>query len=470
MLMYRKHRKHHIHFVGIGGIGMSGIASVLLELGYEVSGSDIRHSSVIRRLVASGARVTIGHRPENIDGCDVVVTSSAVSSDNPEVKEAWRRQIPVIPRAQMLAELMRLKRFGIAVSGTHGKTSTTSMIGVVLQHAGLDPTLIIGGQVKSMGTNARWGQGEFLVAEADESDGSFLYLTPSIAVVTNIEEEHLDYYRDIHQIKEAFTQFLRGVPFYGAAILCGDDQDLMECSASVRRRTITYGISEANDVRAVRVSFEGYGASFEVWNGTKRLGDLSLKVPGLHHVRNSLAAIAVGLELELPFQAIKEGLESYRGVGRRFEVLLDREDLTIVDDYAHHPTEIQATLKAARACFPRRRLVVLFEPHRYSRTLALMDDFALAFDEADRLYITDIYPASEEPIVGISGERLANRIRAHWPGELDFVGAPENLPQRVLKDLRYGDVIMTMGAGKIGRIVKELVARVSEQDVASGIG
>ena len=468
--MYRKHRKHHIHFVGIGGIGMSGIASVLLELGYKVSGSDIRHSSVIRRLVSAGAKIFIGHRPENIEGCDVVVTSSAISAGNPEVEEAWKRQIPVIPRAQMLAELMRLKRFGIAVSGTHGKTSTTSMIGAVLQHAGLDPTLIIGGQVKSMGTNARWGRGEFLVAEADESDGSFLYLTPSIAVVTNVEEEHLDYYRDIRHIKEAFTQFLRGVPFYGAAILCGDDQDLMECSASVRRRTITYGISEDNDIRAVGISFEGYTSSFEVWNGANCLGDLSLKVPGLHHVRNSLAAIAVGIELELPFEVIKEGLESYRGVGRRFEVLLDREDLTIVDDYAHHPTEIQATLKAARACFPKRRLVVVFEPHRYSRTLALMDDFALAFDEADRLYVTEIYPASEEPIVGISGERLANKIKEQWPGDVTFIGAPENLPDVLIDKLSYGDVLVTLGAGKIGRIVREMLERTLEQDVTSEIG
>ncbi|OCC14753.1 UDP-N-acetylmuramate--alanine ligase [Dissulfuribacter thermophilus] len=461
--MYRKIRKHHIHFVGIGGIGMSAIASVLLELGYKVSGSDIRHSSTIQRLVKLGAHISIGHKPENVHGADVVVTSSAVSKQNPEVLEAMRVQIPIIPRAQMLAELMRLKRFGVAVSGTHGKTSTTSMIGAVLEAANIDPTLIIGGQVKSLGTNARWGRGEFLVAEADESDGSFLYLTPSIAVVTNIEEEHLDYYKDLEHIKQTFTNFLKKVPFYGAAIICGDDPNLLECAKFIKKRTITYGVSEGNYIQAKNIQYKGYGSSFEVWKDNEFLGDITLKVPGLHNVRNSLAAIGVGLELELPFEVIRSGLERYRGVGRRFEILLDTEELTLVDDYAHHPTEIQATLKAARACFPGRRLVVLFEPHRYSRTLALMDAFQTCFDEADRLYLTEIYPASEKPIVGITGRRLASTIQQKWGGEVQFVQDPFLLPEKVMEDIKPGDVILTLGAGNMGKIGKTIAELVNEQ-------
>ncbi len=466
--MYRKNRKHHVHFIGVGGIGMSGIASVLLELGYKVSGSDLRNSSTIKRLTASGALISIGHRADNVHGADVVVVSSAVSKDNVELKEAKRHGIPVIPRAQMLAELMRLKKFGIAVSGTHGKTSTTSMIGAALEEAGIDPTLIIGGQVLSIDTNARWGSGDFLVAEADESDGSFLYLTPSIAVVTNIEEEHLDYYKDLEAIKRSFTSFLNKVPFYGALILCGDDENLMDCATFIRKRAITYGIEKGNCIQARNIEYKGYGSEFEVWFEGKCLGGISLNVPGLHHVRNSLAAVGVGIELELPFETIARGLERYRGVKRRFEILYDSSELTIIDDYAHHPTEILTTLKAARACFPSRRLVVAFEPHRYSRTMALMQEFKCAFDEADRIIITEIYPASEEPIVGITGKRLAREVEQSFGKIVDFVENTFELPEYLQSVVRPSDVVITLGAGSIGRVAHKIVEALSGHKIETG--
>jgi len=463
--MYRKRQRRHIHFVGIGGIGMSGIASVLLELGYHVSGSDIRNSPTVQRLILGGARVNIGHSRENVRDADVVVTSSAISRENPEVLEAMALGIPVIPRAQMLAELMRLKKFGIAVSGTHGKTSTTSMIASVLGAGRIDPTVIIGGQVRALGTNARWGNGEFLLAEADESDGSFLYLTPSIAVVTNVEEEHLDYYKDINEIKDAFRAFLEKVPFYGAAIVCGDDPNLLDCIKGIKKRVITYGLFQDNAIQAKNVEFEARGSFYEVWEQEGLLGTVRLRVPGLHHIRNSLAAIAVGLELGMPFEEIKSGLEEYDGVGRRFEILLDSEMITVVDDYAHHPTEIQATLKAARMCFPSRRLVVLFEPHRYSRTMALMDAFSVSFQEADRIFVTEIYPASESPIVGVSGERLARAIQNVWGGEVTLVRDPFDLPERVIPELVPGDVVLTLGAGSIGKIGKRIAELLDEKRV-----
>jgi UDP-N-acetylmuramate--alanine ligase len=446
------YRKQQIHFVGIGGIGMSGLAHVLLNLGYRVSGSDLRETEITRALSRLGGIIYRGHAPENVLGADVVVTSSAIRQDNPEVQGAEAAQIPIIPRAAMLAELMRLKKFGIAVAGAHGKTSTTSMISSVLNAGGLDPTVIIGGKVNGLGSNAYWGQGEFLLAEADESDGSFLRLTPSIAVVTNIDREHLDYYRDMEDIVRCFSEFLDRIPFFGLSILCGDDPNLEEIIRSLKKRTMTYGVGPGVDLQARDIVFEGMGMSYQAWWHGSELGDVRLRFPGIHYVRNSLAAMAVGLELEVPFADIRKGLSAYQGVGRRFEILGEAEGITVVDDYAHHPTEIRATLKAARGCWPERRLVVLFEPHRYSRTQALMEEFATAFEDADELWLTEIYPASETPVVGVSGERLARTIVDRRTDPIHFVGSCQDLPAAVLPYLDAGDIVLTLGAGSIGNI------------------
>lgn len=460
------YKKQHMHFVGIGGIGMSGLAKVLLNLGYRVTGSDLRETEITRSLRKLGGTIYRGHAPENIQGADVVVISSAVRENNPEVQEAYSAQIPVIPRAEMLAELMRLKKFGIAVAGAHGKTSTTSMISSVLRAGGLDPTVIIGGKVNGLGSNACWGQGEFLVAEADESDGSFLRLTPSIAVVTNIDKEHLDYYTDLNAIIRCFLDFIDKVPFYGLAILCGDDPYLREMLPAVKKRVMTYGTGPEFDLQARDITFEGLGVSFNAWWQNSELGEIQLKVPGLHHVRNSLAAMSLGLELEIPFHKIQTGLISYEGVSRRFEILGETEGVTVVDDYAHHPTEIQATLSAARACWPERRLVVLFEPHRYSRTQTLMDDFTTAFGEADELWLTEIYPASESPIVGVSGKRLARNIRDKRGGPVHYVESCGDLPGAIGPSLQEGDVVMTLGAGAIGRIGPKILNMLKTKESA----
>ena len=457
------YKKQHIHFIGIGGIGMSGLAQVLLTLNYSVSGSDLRSSEITRRLEKMGASIFKGHRAEQVRDADVVVVSSAIRDDNPELQAARLAGIPVIPRAEMLGELMRLKKFGIAVAGAHGKTSTTSMVASVLQSAGLDPTVIIGGQVKGLGSNAHWGKGEFLVAEADESDGSFLKLTPSIIVVTNIDREHLDYYAGLEEIKKSFAFFMDRIPFYGMTITCGDDPVLMEVVAEVGKRNITYGTGRGCDLQARNISFEGTRVSFDaVWHDAV-MGRVSLSVPGLHHVRNALAAMAVGIELGLSFDEIREGLTKYRGVGRRFEFIGEAGGITIVDDYAHHPTEIRATLKAARAAWPDRRIIVLFEPHRYSRTKALMDEFATAFQEADQLYLTEIYPASEKPIVGITGKRLAETIREHSSCPVEFVASVDELPEAALPALKQADVVMTLGAGAIGKMGPRLLELLSRR-------
>jgi UDP-N-acetylmuramate--alanine ligase len=437
------YKKQHMHFIGIGGIGMSGLAKVLLNLGYRVTGSDLRETEITRSLKKLGGTIYRDHAPENIQGADVVVISSAVRENNLEVQEAYSAQIPVIPRAEMLAELMRLKKFGIAVAGAHGKTSTTSMISSVLRAGGLDPTVIIGGKVNGLGSNACWGQGEFLIAEADESDGSFLRLTPSIAVVTNIDREHLD-----------------------LAILCGDDPYLREMLPAVKKRVMTYGTGPESDLQARDITFEGLGVSFNAWWQNSELGEIQLKVPGLHHVRNSLAAMSLGLELEIPFHKIQTGLISYEGVSRRFEILGETEGVTVVDDYAHHPTEIQATLSAARACWPERRLVVLFEPHRYSRTQTLMDDFTTAFGEADELWLTEIYPASETPIVGVSGKRLTRNIRDKRGGPVHYVESCGDLPRTIVPSLQEGDVVMTLGAGAIGRIGPKILDMLKTKESA----
>ncbi|MGQ9745046.1 MAG: UDP-N-acetylmuramate--L-alanine ligase [Dissulfurimicrobium sp.] len=457
------YKKQHIHFIGIGGIGMSGLARLLLNLGYTVSGSDLRDTEITRALSQMGGVIYKGHAADNIKGADVVVYSSAIKNTNPEIQAALSSGIPVIPRAEMLAELMRLKKFGIAVAGAHGKTSTTSMVASVLNAAGLDPTVVIGGKVKSLGTNACWGKGEFLVAEADESDGSFLRLTPSIAIVTNIDMEHLDYYSNKEEILDSFAAFLERTPFYGLVILCGDDPMIQEILPRIRKRVMTYGTGHGVELEARDMVFEGFSVSYTAVRKGVKLGRISLKVPGLHHLRNSLAAMAVGLELDIPFEQIQHGLHAYEGVGRRFELIGEVDGITVVDDYAHHPTEIEATLKAARCCWPERRLVVLFEPHRYTRTKALMEEFAMAFKEADDIWITEIYPASETPIVGVNGERLARVVKDRAECPVHFVKTCDDLPDALSGHLRPGDVVFTLGAGSIGRIGQKILNKLKNR-------
>ncbi|MEF3168491.1 MAG: UDP-N-acetylmuramate--L-alanine ligase [Deltaproteobacteria bacterium] len=462
------YKKQHIHFVGIGGIGMSGIAHVLLELGYTVSGSDLRENDATRRLERLGGRIWRGHEAGHVKGADVVVVSSAVKEDNPEIQAAIEAGIPVIPRAEMLAGLMRLKKYGIAVAGAHGKTSTTSMTASVLRAGGLDPTMIIGGMVKAFGTNACWGNGDFLVAEADESDGSFLRLCPCIAVVTNIDREHLDHYRDLQDIQKAFVEFLERIPFYGISILCGDDPILAsDVLPRLPGRVMTYGTRPCLDLTAQGIAFDGMRSSYTAYLRDRPIGEIRLRVPGIHHVRNSLAALAVGLELDIPFSSIQKGLADYEGVGRRFEVLGEPQGILVVDDYAHHPTEIKATLAAARGCWPDRRIIALFEPHRYTRTSALMEEFATAFADADELWITEIYPASERPIVGVSGERLARRIREVGNRPVHYAPTCQDLLYEASVSLAPGDVVFTLGAGSIGALGPKLISLLNQRERAT---
>jgi UDP-N-acetylmuramate--alanine ligase len=448
--MYRKDLR--IHFVGIGGIGMSGIAELLLNLGYRVSGSDLRKSDITDRLSQLGAEIRVGHTAENVpeDG-HVVVFSSAVKADNPEVAEAHRRKIPVIPRAEMLAELMRMK-YGIAIAGTHGKTTTTSMVATILAAAGWDPTAVVGGKLNSLGSNAKLGQGEFLVAEADESDGSFLKLSPTVAVVTNIDPEHLDFYSGIGQIKETFLHFINKVPFYGFAVLCLDHPNVQELIPSVAKTFVTYGFSAHADYRADRVVSEGMSNRFRVIRCGEALGEVTLKAPGLHNVSNALAAAAVAAELGISFERIRAGLADYDGVARRFQVKGERNGVTVVDDYGHHPVEIRATLAAARQVWPSRRIVVGFQPHRYSRTQSLFRDFLSAFHDADLLFVFDVYPAGEEPIPGASGERLCEAIREHGHKAAIYAGKAGDALSTVVAELCAGDIFLTMGAGDVWKL------------------
>lgn len=446
--MYKKKAKH-IHFVGIGGIGMSGIAEVLLNLGYQVSGSDLRETAITRRLKAMGGTINQGHQAEWIAGANVVVTSTAVKTDNPEVTAAHEQHIPVIPRAEMLAELMRLKKFGIAIAGSHGKTSTTSMVGWLLGQAGLDPTVIIGGTVNAFGTNAKLGEGEFLVAEADESDGSFMKLSPVVEVVTNIDLEHLEFYKDINEIKETFLQFISKIPFYGAAIICIDDPNIAEIFQFIDKRVITYGMTAQAEVHAREIKTEGLESSFDVYRNDELLGRVTITQPGLHYVYNSLAAVCVGLELDISFPVIAEALAGFSGVHRRVEVKGEKQGVMVVDDYGHHPTEVKATLAAMRGAWPKRRLIVLFQPHRYSRTQGLFKEFCTAFHEADVLVMTDIYAASEDPIEGVSGETLLQATRQHGQRQTHFVAQVDDLASEVVPLLKRGDVVLTLGAGNI---------------------
>jgi UDP-N-acetylmuramate--alanine ligase len=453
MVMLRKTRR--IHFVGIGGIGMSGIAEVLINLGYEVTGSDLEEGTTVQRLRSLGGKVTRGHRPENVGDCDVVVVSSAVRADNPEVLEARRRQIPVIPRAEMLAELMRIK-YGIAIAGSHGKTTTTSMVAQVLSGAGLDPTILIGGRLEVLGSNAKLGRGDLLVAEADESDGSFLRLTPTIAVVTNIDAEHLDHYGSLPSLQDAFADFLNKVPFYGVGIVCLDDARVQEIMPRLSRRLVTYGFSAQADLSAAAIDLKQFHAGFDVLLQGRKLGRIDLNVPGRHSVANALAAVAVGLDLEIPFAAIAAELKQFHGADRRFQLKGETGGVMVIDDYGHHPVEILATLSAAKKGWGRRTVVV-FQPHRYSRVRALLTEFARAFYDADVLAVTDIYPAGEAPIPGVTAEAVASAIEDHGHKDVTLVKDLKEVPGWLKGRVREGDMVITLGAGSVWKAGDEFL-------------
>jgi len=437
---------------------MSGIAEVLVNLGFRVSGSDLKASNVTDRLQAMGVEIFEGHAAENVGQPHVVVRSTAVRDDNPEVVEANRRSIPVIPRAEMLAELMRLKPHTVAVAGSHGKTTTTSMVATVLGHAGLDPTMVVGGVVGAFGSNAHLGTSDLMVVEADESDRSFLMLTPTIAVVTNIDREHMDYYHDMDDVRSCFANFVNKVPFYGSSVLCLDDPNVQAIIPLLERRRMTYGLSAQADVSAHGIKYDSsFGSNFTVWRGSDVVGDVTLRVPGMHNVYNSLAAIAVGFELEVSFKKIAEGLNSFTGAGRRFQAKGEVNGVLVVDDYGHHPTEIRATLAAAKLGSGGRRIVVLFQPHRYSRTHDLMQEFARSFNNADVLFITDIYAASEDPIEGVSSEALTTEIKRFGHKEVTYIGGLENAVASLQSYVQPGDLVLTLGAGTVNRISDQLV-------------
>jgi UDP-N-acetylmuramate--alanine ligase len=454
MVSFRNFQR--IHLVGIGGIGMSGIAEVLLTLGYSVSGSDTKPSTTTERLQDLGAVVYEGHKASNVEGAHVVVISSAVKADNPEVKEAHKRKIPVIPRAEMLAELMRLK-YGIAVGGAHGKTTTTSMVASILTAAHLDPTFVIGGKVNQSGTTARLGRGEYFVVEADESDRSFLLFAPVVAVVTTIDREHLDQYTSLEDIQNAFVDFVNRVPFYGAAILCLDEPNVQAIIPSVKRPILTYGVSSQADLVISDIRLEGLASEFRLTYKGEDLGPFHLShPPGIHNVRNAAAAAAVALYLNVPSDLIREGLAKFGGVSRRFDIKGAVNDITVIDDYGHHPAEIRATLEAARGC-KFNRLLILFQPHRYSRTQHLWEDFRSAFNQADILVLTDIYGASELPIPGVTSEALAAAIREAGHKNVHYRRSMHDSIEFLLKNAKPGDAILTVGAGNVSRASNELM-------------
>jgi UDP-N-acetylmuramate--alanine ligase len=458
--MFRKTQQ--IHLVGIGGSGMSGIAEVLLTIGYKVTGSDLQASDTTRRLEELGGRIFVGHQESNVGEAQVVVISSAVSAQNPEVVAAKAKQIPVIPRAEMLAELMRLK-FGVAIAGAHGKTTTTSMVANVLAQGGLDPTMVIGGKVNALGSHARLGRGDLLVAEADESDGSFLRLSPTIVAVTNLDREHLDHYGSMERITECFLEFINKVPFYGLAVLCADDDRLRALFPNIVKRYQTYGLSEREGVTpdffATEINLNQWGAEFRAQYRGRNLGPFRLAVPGRHNVSNALVAIAIGIELDVPVDLIRKALAAYTGVERRFHLRGEAKGIMVVDDYGHHPTEIKATLAAAKQGWGDRRLVVLFQPHRYTRTRDLLEDFAKAFDQSDVLFLTEIYAAGEQPIPGVSGTRLADIVRVAGHPSVTFVEQKDTLVDQVLPHLKSGDLVITLGAGDIWKTGLGLLAR-----------
>ena len=465
--MFRHVKK--IHFIGIGGIGMSGIAEVLCNLGFEVTGSDIKRSRNTDRLEElHGVKIFEGHAEENVGGAQVVVYSSAVKDDNPEVQIAKRKGIPVIPRAEMLAELMVLKPYSVAVSGTHGKTTTTSMVATILGHAGVDPTTVVGGVVETFGSNARLGKSDWFVTEADESDRSFLMLYPTIAVVTNIDKEHMESYKGMDDVVQCFTDFVNKVPFFGAAIICLDDPNVQLIIPHIKRRRVTYGMTAQADISAHNIVYnDHFGSTFSVLRGHDVLGEISLPVPGLHNVYNALAATAVGLELDVSFDKIVEALAGFRNANRRFQFKGEVNGITVVDDYGHHPTEILATLAAAKNGSGGRRTVVVFQPHRYTRTQELFDEFALAFNNADVLFVLDIYAASENPIEGISAEVLTENIKKYGHKAVTYIGGLESAADSVIPVLHEGDLVITLGAGTVTRLSEEILAKLNETAAAA---
>ncbi|MDP9035831.1 MAG: UDP-N-acetylmuramate--L-alanine ligase [Myxococcota bacterium] len=457
-------RVRHVHFVGIGGIGMSGLAEILRTLEFDVSGSDLKPNENTRRLESLGVRVFLGHVTDNVTGADVVVYSSAIDSNNPEIAHARALEIPIIPRAEMLAELMRV-RYAVTIAGSHGKTTTTSLVATVLRAAGLDPTVVVGGKVNALGSNARLGEGDLFVAEADESDGSFLKLTPTIAVVTNIDAEHLDYYGTHEAVKEAFVQHVNRVPFYGLCVLCVDHPSVQEILPRIERRHLTYGVSRQADYRAKNARYAGLATHFEAFRRDERLGEFVVHMPGAHNVLNALAAIAVADELEVPLDVTREAVAAFHGVQRRFTVIGQpsyfrhgkQGDVMIIDDYGHHPAEIEATLDAAQRGFDRR-VVVAFQPHRYTRTKLLFDEFTRAFNKADVLLVTDVYPAGEAPIAGASGHALTEAIRAHGHRAVSFVADKRQVARALLNVVQPGDMVIALGAGDINASARELHA------------
>jgi len=452
-------RIKNIHLVGIGGIGMSGIAEVLLNMGYTVTGSDIKKSETTDRLSRLGSKLSMGHSIENIGNADVIVVSSAIKDDNPEVIAARSRNIPVIARAEMLAELMRLK-YGIAIAGSHGKTTTTSMISTVLAYGGFDPTIVVGGRLKALGTNAHLGNGKFMVVEADESDGSFLMLSPVIAVLTNIDDEHLDHYDNIDNLEYAFSQFLNKIPFYGLSVVCLDCSRIKSNVARFKKRLITYGFSEESDFKAGDVRIKGFQTKFKVLYKDSLLGQVRLDVPGRHNAQNSLASFAVGMELGMSFEDVKKGLRGFKGIDRRLQVKGEIKGVLVIDDYAHHPEEIRVTLNALRDSFSRR-LITVFQPHRFTRTSSLFDEFARVLKDVDMLYLLDIYPAGEEPIEGVTSERLAQAIRDNGNANVFYKDTPAEIIDELLTILKPGDIVITFGAGNVWTLGEKLIEELS---------
>ncbi len=445
----------HIHFVGIGGSGMNGIAEILINLGYKISGSDVKETEVTQRLVKMGGNIFIGHHKDNINDVHVVVSSTAIDRDNVEIKEAKRKNIPVIRRAEMLAELMRLK-YAVAVAGTHGKTTTTSMAAWVLAKGGLDPTVVVGGRFNNIGGGAKLGKGDYLVAEADESDGSFLKLTPTIAVITNIDNDHLEYYGNIENIQKAFIQFINKVPFYGCAILCNDDINIRNIYNKIERKYFTYGIKKPADFFAGNIKFGELGSEFDVEQKGKKLGRIKTGILGMHNVSNALASIACGLELGIDFSCIAEALGDFKGVKRRMEIVGKENDILIIDDYGHHPTAIQFTLATIKTIWPQRRMVVLFQPHRYTRTRDHYREFGESFRDADVVKIMDIYPAGEKPIPGITTKLILESIKKHNE-DVECFPSNDTFQKRLMNVLRPGDVVVTLGAGDVWKKGKSLL-------------
>lgn len=449
----------HIHFVGIGGSGMNGIAEVLINLGYKVSGSDLKQTEVTERLASLGGKIFIGHKPEQVGNAHVVVTSSALLPDNPEVVQAKKLKIPVIPRAEMLAELMRLK-YAVTIAGTHGKTVTTSLVSMVLAEGGLDPTVVIGGRLKNIGSSAKMGKGEFIVAEADESDGSFLKLTPTIALLTNIDDDHLDYYKTLDNIKNTFVQFVNRVPFYGSIILCGEDENIKSIIPQITRKYYTYGRGKNYDFYAENIVYEEMHTEFDLCFSGKNLGRLKLHFPGAHNVLNSLGAAAAGIELGVGFEKIRKAFLDFTGVSRRLEVKARKKDIVFIDDYGHHPTEIRVTLETIKSIWPERRLLVIFQPHRYTRTRDLAKKFGPSFNSVSRIWLTDIYSAGEKPIPGISSSLILESFPAEKRETVTLISDRKALIKEVVKSLRPQDVLVTLGAGDVYKIGEEILNKI----------